>query len=82
VRRGDCVCSDSYPGSARNRYHGHQSEAAAYFYLGGQALLLGRQAEAKTLFEKSVAIGKKNTDEYQAAVAELHRIGISERPPK
>jgi lipoprotein NlpI len=52
----------------------------AYFYLGQDALMHGRLAEAKDLFEKSVKVGSAATYEYVGAVAELDRMKAPQQP--
>lgn len=72
-----CACDQPNSASAHNKYHTHQSESAAYFYLGERELLSGHPIEARGLFQKSIATGTKNNDEYQGALVELHRIKVS-----
>lgn len=74
--KNPCMCTDPNSFAARNKYRTHQSESAAYFYIGEQELLSGHRMAARALFEKSVAIGTRNTDEYQGALIELQRVKI------
>lgn len=76
--KNPCMCDDSKPSAARNKYHTLQSESAAYFYIGEHELLSGHLIAAKALFQKSIATGTRNTDEYQGALAELRRMKVSE----
>ena len=46
----------------------------AYFYIGEDALLRGKLAEAKKLFQKSITAGSTGSYEYIAAMAELDRL--------
>ncbi|MFI5073143.1 MAG: tetratricopeptide repeat protein [Terriglobales bacterium] len=66
-----CVCDNEGAGTpvVKNRFH--YTEGAAYFYLGEDALLRGYSDEARTLFEKSVKLGYKNSIEYHGSVVEL-----------
>lgn len=53
------------PNKDRGRY------CKAYFYLGEQALLEGKQAEAKRLFQQAVETGVMEFDECRGAQEEL-----------
>jgi lipoprotein NlpI len=50
----------------------------AYFYLGEYALIGGKQAEAKRLFQKAIATGLTSSIEYIGAQQELKRMPASE----
>ena len=49
-------------------------QCQAYFYLGEDALLRGKMAEARRLFQESLTIGSTGSFEHIGAVAELGRI--------
>ena len=72
--KNPCMCDNPESGKVHNKYHTHQTESAAYFYLGEHELLSGHSADAKALFQQSIVMGVKNTDEYQGAVVEIRRM--------
>ena len=46
----------------------------AYFYVGEDALLRGKSADAKKLFQESITAGSTGSYEYIGAIAELERM--------
>jgi lipoprotein NlpI len=58
------------PNPLRNMYQ----LCEAYFYLGEDALIRGRLAEARDLFQKTIATGITSFFEYHAAAVELNRM--------
>jgi len=54
----------------------HRSEAL--FYLGQQALITGKPAEARRWFQQVVEMGLVHSTEYNGAKAELARVGLVE----
>lgn len=75
--KNPCMCDDAKSSAAGKKHRNLQSESAAYFYIGEHELLSGHPAAAKALFQKSIAIGTRNTDEYQGALVELRRMKVS-----
>lgn len=54
-----------------------QQHCQAYFYLGEYALIGGRSAEARRLFQQAIDTGETTLTEYDGAKAELKRLPAS-----
>jgi lipoprotein NlpI len=52
-------------------------QSEAYFYVGEYLLMQGKRSEAIDMFRRAVATGLTGSIEYDAAKAELARLGES-----
>jgi tetratricopeptide (TPR) repeat protein len=66
-----CACDNEKPDKSLVKNHTHYTEGSAYFYLGEDALLRGHREQARTLFETSIKLGYRNSNEYQGSLVEL-----------
>jgi lipoprotein NlpI len=51
-------------------------QCEAYFYVGYHLLIEGKRSEAAAMFQRAVATGVTEFIEYQAARAQLSRLGF------